>query len=453
MCNEFSPSRRRFVKRAGVMSFLAAAAAAGCRRLVKEDNGGAAVVDSLSSGDTVNCVDRLWLSTSSLPNIEGKPWKPVDEQEVAMLLKKAQHAGVATIDCSPAYLNGSSQAIVGRALAASDGGFEVASRLPLDGEGLAFFKHTFLHTLGELGVDRLDYYAVAPSWRTTPEVAATAVVDSGLLSFLVDEKRAGRIAHLGFVAQGRPGVLDLLLKLHDDGEVEWDYALVQLNYYDVGNVSQPGRDAAQIMEQLRHRSIKVVADMPTLGGRLEKLSPSHTAMLQECDPAMSVADWGVRYALSTDGVGHLAYAPGTVDRLDEVTDLMAAFTPCTQAQMLLLEDIGAMMRDFPAVPCTDCKHCMPCPYGVDIPAVFTHYNKCLQDGDIALPHATGDEYRRARRDFLVGYDRSVPRLAQASRCINCGDCVPRCPQVIDIPGRLNGIDAYVDSLKDALQGF
>lgn len=89
---------------------------------------------------------------------------------------------------------------------------------------------------------------------------------------------------------------------------------------------------------------------------------------------------------------------------------------------------------------------MPCPYGLDIPAILLHYNKCLNEGNIS-ENVQDENFSRARRAFLVGYDRSVPKLRQASHCIGCNQCSPHCPQRIDIPAQLHRIDTYVETLK------
>lgn len=65
-----------------------------------------------------------------------------------------------------------------------------------------------------------------------------------------------------------------------------------------------------------------------------------------------------------------------------------------------------------------------------------------------MPRNKGDDnYRKARRAFLVGYDRSMPRLRQANHCIGCGQCNPHCPQSIDIPKEMQRIDHFVERLK------
>ena len=92
---------------------------------------------------------------------------------------------------------------------------------------------------------------------------------------------------------------------------------------------------------------------------------------------------------------------------------------------------------------------MPCPYGIDIPAILIHYNKCVNEGNV--PESSQDEnYRKARRAFLVGYDRSVPKLRQADHCTGCNQCSPHCPQTIDIPKELHRIDKFVEQLNKRL---
>jgi predicted aldo/keto reductase-like oxidoreductase len=89
---------------------------------------------------------------------------------------------------------------------------------------------------------------------------------------------------------------------------------------------------------------------------------------------------------------------------------------------------------------------MPCPYGLNIPEIFSHYNKCINEDN--MPTSSRDEnYAEARRAFLVGYDRSVPKLRQADHCIGCKQCLYHCPQRIDIPKQMERINNYIEDLK------
>ena len=106
------------------------------------------------------------------------------------------------------------------------------------------------------------------------------------------------------------------------------------------------------------------------------------------------------------------------------------------------------MQDYETIPCTACQYCMPCPFGLDIPGIFRHYNKCVNEGNV-IASADNEGYRKARKAFLVGYDRSVPRLRQANHCIGCGQCEPHCPQNIHIPDQLHRIDKFVEQLKQS----
>ena len=120
--------------------------------------------------------------------------------------------------------------------------------------------------------------------------------------------------------------------------------------------------------------------------------------------------------------------------------------PLTNEETQFLYDTADLMMQYPTVPCNDCKYCMPCPYGIDIPSILLHYNKCVNEGNIPESRQA-ENYREARKAFLVGYDRSVPRLRQANHCIGCSQCVHHCPQSIDIPKELQRIDRFVEHLK------
>jgi predicted aldo/keto reductase-like oxidoreductase len=129
----------------------------------------------------------------------------------------------------------------------------------------------------------------------------------------------------------------------------------------------------------------------------------------------------------------------------------APLEPLSDDDLALLDRVADEFAHFPAIPCTTCQYCMPCPYGLDIPGIFSHYNKCLNEGNIATEGTVEQrEFRRARREFLTSYDKSIDRLRQADHCIDCGECLTHCPQHIKIPEKMHLIEDYTNKLKDSL---
>ena len=135
-----------------------------------------------------------------------------------------------------------------------------------------------------------------------------------------------------------------------------------------------------------------------------------------------------------------------MEHLQDNLKSYSPLVPLTEEEMVFLDETAELLKKYPTVPCNDCKYCMPCPYGIDIPAILLHYNKCVNEGEVAL--STADEgYKKARRAYLVSYDRAIPKLRQADRCIGCNQCSEHCPQHIDIPKEILKIDRYVDDLR------
>jgi predicted aldo/keto reductase-like oxidoreductase len=104
------------------------------------------------------------------------------------------------------------------------------------------------------------------------------------------------------------------------------------------------------------------------------------------------------------------------------------------------------MKEYPLVNCTDCKYCMPCPWGIDIRGVFQHYNRAITSGTYAQSPEQKD-YAKLKKAYLVSYDRAVASVRQASHCIHCNECLSHCPQSIAIPRELDRIARYVEDLK------
>ena len=124
----------------------------------------------------------------------------------------------------------------------------------------------------------------------------------------------------------------------------------------------------------------------------------------------------------------------------------SGFKPLNDSETKFLMDTADLMATYPTVPCNDCQYCMPCPYGIDIPGIFKHYNSCVNGGLVAQSKEQAG-YKKLRKAYLVSYDRAIDTIRQADHCISCKQCVPHCPQSIEIPKELSRINRYVEKLK------
>lgn len=370
----------------------------------------------------------------------------IDQDAVNRLVDYAIAHGVNYFDTSPVYVQGWSEKSTGIALkrhprekliiATKLSNFQNWTRE----NSIAMYKQS----LKDLQTDYIDYYLLHSIGNGGIETFRARYIDNGMLDYLIEERKAGRIRNLGFSFHGTVDVFDEVLAMHD--HVHWDFVQIQLNYVDWRHASGRNVNAEYLYAELEKRGIPAIIMEPLLGGRLSNV-PEHIMMrLKERTPQSSVASWAFRFAGSPEKVLTVLSGMTYMEHLQDNIRTYSPLVPLSDKEKDFLEETAQLMLKYPTVPCNDCKYCMPCPYGIDIPAILLHYNKCVNEGN--LPKSQQDEnYREARRVYLVGYDRSVPKLRQASHCIGCGQCNSHCPQSIDIPKELHRIDQFVEQLK------
>ena len=308
-------------------------------------------------------------------------------------------------------------------------------------------KEMYHNSMKELQVDYIDYYLLHAVGGSMEEFKGR-YVDNGMMDYLLKEREAGRIRNLGFSFHGMKSVFDEVLALHD--QYHWDFVQIELNYLDwdfADEMSNRNVDASYLYEELKKRGIPAVVMEPLLGGRLANLPQYLVNELKKFDPTKSVASWAFRYAGTYEGV--LTVLSG-MTYMEHLKDNLLSYCPLVplkeQGMRSLDTDIAQRIVGLENIPCNDCKYCMPCPYGIDIPAIFVHYNKCKNEG--SLPMGVGDkEYREHRRQYLISLDRVVPRERQPDHCIGCHQCEPHCPQSIRITRELHKISDMIEQLK------
>ncbi len=450
-------NRREFLKIAGIGAAASAAAMYGCSTEASRNaettsetvpDGGMTHRTTPTTGDSVSLLGygcMRWPKLSE-PAADGNV---IDQEAVNELIDYAIEHGVNLFDTSPVYMQGWSEKSTGIALKRHPRDkFYISTKLSnmhnySREASLAMYRKSF----EDLQVDYIDYYLLhSVGGGDGMGLLNKRYFDNGVLDFLIEERKAGKIRNLGFSYHGDVRVFDHMLSLHD--KVKWDFVLIQMNYLDWKHgkkASGAAVNAEYLYTELEKRGIPVMIMEPLLGGRLAKLPQHIVNRMKQREPEKSVASWAFRFCGTHTNVLTVLSGMTYMEHLQDNVRSYSPLKPLTGDELQFLEEMAELMIEYPTIPCTDCKYYMPCEYGIDIPAIFAHYNKCINEGQIVSEG--NPRYREARRAFLIGYDRSVPKLRQASHCIGCGKCAPSCPQRIDIPARLHHIDAYAESLK------
>lgn len=454
-------NRREFLKRAGagaaVAGSLALAGACAPKKtaetLAGSENAGNAAGNgememrvNPGNGDKVSLLGYGCMRFTMTKDGNGEDI--VDQENANKLIDYALANGVNYYDTSPVYLRGLSEEAVGKALSRHPrDSYYIATKLSnFSDHSKAASMKLYNDSFEYLQTDYLDYYLLHSLGRGGLEAFDERFVDNGMMDLLQADREKGKIRQLGLSFHGNQEQFDQLMTLHD--KYHWDFVQIQMNYYDWKHADgQRNVNAEYLYDELDKREIPIVIMEPLQGGRLANPAESVANRLKERDPEASLASWAFRFVGSYPRI--LTVLSGMVyqEHLEDNLKTFRGFKYLTEEEKTFLgTEIAGIMASFPTINCNDCKYCMPCPYGVDIPGIFKHYNTCVNEGEIAQS-TEQENYRKLRRAYLVSYDRAVESLRQANHCISCRQCVEHCPQSIAIPRELHRIEAYVEKLK------
>ena len=445
--------RREFLKRAGAGAVALGAAActggiSGRKTAVQGTSGEMVYRTNPANGDRVSLLGYGCMRWPMIKDENGRDI--IDQEKVDELIDVAMKNGVNYYDTSPAYLQGQSERATGKALARYPRkSFYIATKLSNFGDAsheasLKMYRDSF----EEMQTDYFDYYLMHAIGRGGYEAFKQRYEDNGMMDFLLKERESGRIRQLGFSFHGRKSEFDELLALHD--KYHWDFVQIEMNYMDwkhadgVRNVN-----ADYLYEQLDKREIPITIMEPLLGGRLSSLPENIAAKLKERDPDASLASWAFRFVGSYPRILTVLSGMTYMEHLQDNLKTFMDFKPMDEEELAFMEEMATLMAEYPTVNCTHCNYCMPCPYGIDIPGIFAHYNKCVNEGTVAHSEEQKN-FRKLRKAYLTSYNKAIPTLRQADHCIGCGQCMEHCPQSIKIPDQLHRIDAYIETLKRSM---
>lgn len=355
-----------------------------------------------------------------------KKGNAIDIDKTEKEIKAAYEAGVNYYDT--AYIYPGSEAALGEILERLGirDEINIATKLPqyLIKSSKSIEKY-FDEQCKRLRTDHIDYYLMH---MLTDIEAWNNLKKLGIEQWIAEAKSSGKIRNIGFSFHGNTDMFLQILNAYD-----WDFCQVQYNYLD--EHTQAGRRG---VEEAHKKGIPVIIMEPLRGGRLVNLLPAKAKKIIAENPrGYSAAEWGFRWLWNQDSVTVVLSGMNSPQMVEENLRVASTSTPgmFTAEDDAAIDAIRNAIREKIKVGCTGCGYCMPCPKGVDIPALFRCYNQMYTESKSG-----------ARKEYFqtVGI-RKEPALA--TQCVGCGKCEKHCPQGIEIRKMIKEADKEVRTLQ------
>lgn len=353
-------------------------------------------------------LSALGMGAMRLPVIDGNDGK-IDEAAAEEMVAYAMEHGINYYDTAWGYHNGNSELVMGKALSKYPRDkFYLATKFPgYDLSNMPKVKEIFEKQLEKCQVKYFDFYL----FHNVCEMNIDAYLDEkyGIFDYLMEQKRNGRIKHLGFSAHGGYDVMKRFLDAYGD---HMEFCQIQLNYVDWSF-----QNAKEKVELLKEHNIPVWVMEPLRGGKLATLPERETSVLKSLRPDEDVPAWAFRFLQSIPEVTMVLSGMSNAEQMKANIETFETDKPLSDQEMKSLLALADGMLNG-TLPCTACHYCVShCPKGLDIPNLLELYNEhSFTGGGFIAPMAL----------------MAVPEDKQPSACIGCRSCEKVCPQQIKI---------------------
>ena len=359
-------------------------------------------------------LSALGMGNMRLPVIDGDDSR-IDVEESRKIIDYCMASGVNYYDTAYGYHGGNSETVVGEILKDYPREkYYLSSKFPgYDLNNMPKVKEIFEEQLKKCQVDYFDFYL----FHNVCEMNVDAYLDPkyGIYDYLMEQKKNGRIKHLGFSAHGDMACMEKFLNAYGK---DMEFGQIELNYFDYSFQNAKGK-----AELLGKWGIPIWVMEPVRGGQLASLPADAEKKLKEARPDEGIPAWAFRFLQSIEGVTMILSGMSNMDQVKDNIKTFETDKPLNEDEMKLVLGVADEMIKRTTVPCTGCHYCVPhCPKGLDIPLLLKLYNEAMVagSGDFIAQMALG----------------MVDKEKQPECCIACHSCEKVCPQTIHIPDEL-----------------
>lgn len=354
-------------------------------------------------------LSALGMGAMRLPVIDGND-AVIDEKTTAEMVAYAMEHGVNYYDTAWGYHGGNSEIVMGKALSEYPReSFYLATKFPgYDLSNMDKVEEIFEEQLKKCRVDYFDFYL----FHNVCEMNIDGYLDDshGIYDYLIQQKKNGRIRHLGFSAHGSCEVIKRFLDKYGES---MEFCQLQINYLDWD--FQNAKDKVALINE---HNIPIWVMEPLRGGKLANLNEAETAKLNSLRPDETIPAWAFRFIQSIPNVKVTLSGMSDFEQLKANIATFEEDNPLDESEMKELMNLAQAMVKKTTVPCTACHYCVAhCPQELDIPTLLELYNEHnFTGGGFLAPMAL----------------MSIPKEKHPDKCIACRSCEAVCPQQIKI---------------------
>lgn len=343
----------------------------------------------------------------------------IDEKKAEEMIDIAYKNGVNYFDTAYMYHNGKSQDFLGRVMQKYDrNSFNITNKMPIwMCKDKSDVDKIFCDQLKRCKVDYFDFYLV----HSLDMEKWNKCLEWNVYEYLDQKRKDGFIKNLGFSFHDNAPVIETIASAR-----QWDFAQIQLNYLDWDY-----QNAKLQYEILEKYNIPCIIMEPVRGGALANLPKEAEKLMKDYNSENSIASWAIRYCASLPNVFTVLSGMSDENQVNDNLKTMSDFKKLSSEEYEIIEKALKIYKETTLVPCTNCKYCIDCPAKVNIPKVFRYFN----------------EYKLTNMKGLLIDNLDILAERGSKSCVNCGICLEKCPQKIQIPTLMKEITQTADALR------